>query len=51
MNQLFTWAWQLWREAGLWCAALIFLWPLRRRENFRLRLILGLAGGFCCIWR
>lgn len=46
MNQLFTWAWQLWREAGLWCAALIFLWPLRRRENFRLRLILGLAGGF-----
>ena len=46
MNQLVTWAWQLWREAGLWCAALIFLWPLRRRENFRLRLILGLAGGF-----
>ncbi len=45
MTQFFSWAWVFWREAGLWFAALIFLWPLRRRQNFRLRLTLGIAGG------
>ena len=45
MTQFFSWVWIFWRETGLWFAALAFLLPLRRRENFRLRLTLGLAGG------
>ena len=35
----------LWRAAGPWAAAVLFLWPLRRRENFGPRLGFGLAVG------
>ena len=45
MTALASHLWEFWRAAGLWFAALLFLWPLRRRENFRLRLAAGLAGG------
>lgn len=45
MTALASHLWEFWRAAGLWFAALLFLWPLRRRENFRLRLGLGLAAG------
>ena len=45
MTSLSPYPWTFWRVTGLWIAALLFLWPLRRRENFRLRLAAGLAGG------
>ena len=35
----------IWRAAGLWVSAVLFLLPLRRRSSFGLRLGLGLAVG------
>ena len=35
----------IWRAAGLWVSAVLFLLPLRRRPSFGLRLGLGLAVG------